>query len=83
MRVSTTTLEGSLIIFTLQVPMGILSAGGAASLSPSKYSRYPQPATQIVGRYLFAGAPSDPPGESSTRASLVAMPSCSGPAAAS
>ena len=32
------TLISLLIVFTLQVPMGILSAGGAASLSSSKYS---------------------------------------------
>ena len=83
MRASTTAVKGSLIFFTLQVPMGILSVGGAASLFPGKYSTDPQPATQIVGRYLFAGAPSDPPGESSTRASHVAVPRCSRPAAGS
>jgi hypothetical protein len=29
------------LIFYVQVPMGILSAGGAAALSPSKYSADP------------------------------------------
>ena len=56
MRASSTgTLIVPLIFFTLQVPMGILSAGGAASLYPGKYSTDPQATTQIVGRYLLAG----------------------------
>jgi hypothetical protein len=61
--------------------MGILSAGGAAALSPGNYSADPCPVTPIVGRDLFARALSNPPGESSTSPSPVAVPYGSRPAA--
>ena len=42
--------------------MGILSTGGTAALSPGKYSADPRPVTRIVGRDVFARAPSNTPG---------------------
>ena len=49
-----------LLTFALQVPMGILSAGGAATLFPGKHSTDAWPFTRIVGRDLPSRAPSDP-----------------------
>ena len=53
--------------------MGILSTGGAAALSPGKYSADPGPVTRIVGRDLFTRAPSNISVESSTCPSYAAV----------